>query len=143
MLAEGAIKRLTNVLTRLFKCLVKCTRPNKQGEFEMERIELLWEKRKIFSDAKDTNITVLDDFLEACAHVHMREVDIVTKKMDRKGNETEVVTKAYEPVSVRPLQAKPKKDREIKPRLLNEDGTRTIDSMDDSEMLMWSEGIID
>lgn len=143
MLAEGAIKRLTNVLTRLFKCLVRCTRPNKQGEFEMERIELLWEKRKLFSDAQNTNITVLDDFLEACAHVHMQEVDIVTKKMDRKGNETEVVTKAYEPVSVRPLQAKPKKDREIKPRLLNEDGTRTIDSMDDSEMLMWSEGIID
>lgn len=122
MIAEGAMKRLKNVLERLFKCLVKCTRPNKQGEFEMERIELLWEKRQLFSDARNTNIVVLDDFLEACAHVNVTEV----RKIDGK----DVVVQPD-----KPLQATEKKEQKVfKPRMLNDDGTRTIDSMDNDEL---------
>ena len=109
----------------------------------MERIELLWEKRKLFSDAKDTNIVVLDDFLEACAHVHVREVTTTSKHTDRNGNEKVTTTTHYEPTTARPLQATQKETKIIKPRTLNEDGTRTIDSMSEEEMLMWSEGMID
>lgn len=113
----GAITRLTNVLSRLFKCLVKCTRPNKQGEFEMERIELLWEKRKFLADRiKDDKIVVLEDFLEACAKVNIQE---------RKN----------EPLPAKPLQATSKKEHEFKPKTLNEDGTRAILAMDDTEIL--------
>ena len=73
----------------------------------------------------------------------MKDVKIKSKRMNRKGEETEVETIVYEPTEERPLQAKPKEAHVIKPKLLNEDGTRTIDSMDESEMLMWSEGMID
>lgn len=30
---------------QIFKCLVKCGRPNRQGKFTMERVELLWPER--------------------------------------------------------------------------------------------------
>lgn len=74
LLSKNTIKRLTNVLTKIFKCLVKCTRPNKAGEFEMERMELLWEKKKFLMDASKTNIVALDDFLEACSHLNIETI---------------------------------------------------------------------
>jgi hypothetical protein len=110
LMANGALKRLKSVFERLFKCLVKCTRPTKQGEFEMERIELLWEKRQIFKDP-NVSIVTIDDFLEACAHVNVTEIH--EKPLERKTED---------------------KDITIKPKLLNEDGTKTIESMTDQEL---------
>ncbi len=76
----------------------------------------------MFSDARNTNIVVLDDFLEACAHVNVTEV----RKIDGK----DVVVQPD-----KPLQATEKKEQKVfKPRMLNDDGTRTIDSMDNDEL---------
>jgi hypothetical protein len=129
LMAEGALKRLNNVLTRLFKCLVKCSRPNKAGEFEMERMELLWEKRKLFSDARDMNIVTLEDFLDTCAHVKVREVHVTME--DAEGNPVDKVTE----VADRPLERTSEvAQTNIKPKLLNEDGSKTIDAMSDQEL---------
>lgn len=134
-------KRLDNVLTRLFKCLVQCTRPNKQGEFEMQRMELLWEKRGFIKQDSE-NIVMLDEFLEACAHVHMQEVNVVRTYKQLNGEDVQKVETVYEVAknedgteNQRPFQAAPKQERPIKPRMYNEDGTRCIDSMDDAEMI--------
>lgn len=134
-------KRLDNVLERLFKCLVICTRPNKNGEFEMQRMELLWEKRG-FIKPNETNIVMLDDFLEACAHIQMREVTVKRTYKQLDGSKVEKLETTYEvaktddnPDGERPFQATPKQERKIIPRMYNDDGTRCIDSMNDSEML--------
>jgi hypothetical protein len=76
----------------------------------MERIELLWEKRQIFKDP-NVSIVTIDDFLEACAHVNVTEIH--EKPLERKTED---------------------KDITIKPKLLNEDGTKTIESMTDQEL---------
>lgn len=129
-------KRLRKVLERLFKCLVQCTRPNKQGEFEMTRQELIWEK-KGFIKHGGNEVVLLDDFLEACAHIQVQEVKVnrAYKKLD--GTVVTKVETVYEVVegSQRPFQATPKQERPINPRMYNEDGTRTIDSMDEAEMV--------
>ena len=129
-------KRLRKVLERLFKCLVQCTRPNKQGEFEMTRQELIWEK-KGFIKHGGNEVVLLDDFLEACAHIQVQEVKVnrAYKKLD--GTVVTKVETAYEVVegSQRPFQATPKQERPINPRMYNEDGTRTNDSMDEAEMV--------
>lgn len=116
LMSVGATKRLKNVLLRLFKCLVKCTRPNKTGEFEMERIELLWEPRKYISEqVRDLKIVALDEFLEACAHVNITES-----------------THKY-------LETSEKEVKSFKPKRFNEDGTKSIEAMDDTELLEASE----
>lgn len=142
--SELTTKRLANVLERLFKCLVKCTRPNKAGDFEMERMELLWEK-KGFIKPDGMNIVMLDDFLEACAHIKTREVQVKRIYKQLEGPDIEKVETTYEIVpnedgtSKRPFQVAPKQERPIKPRMYNDDGSRCIDSMNDSEMLEFSE----
>lgn len=138
-MSTKALERLKKVLERLFKCLVICTRPNKQGEFEMQRMELLWEKRGFFHDK--TNVVMLDDFLEACAHVKTQEVHVTRTYNQLDGKKINKIETTYEVVdddgnpAERPYQAAPKSVGQIKPRRFNDDGTVCIDSMDDAEML--------
>ena len=140
-MSELTTKRIHNVLERLFKCLVQCTRPNKQGEFEMNRMELLWEKKGFIKDGM--NIVMLDDFLEACAHVKTEEVKVIrTYRTPDDEEKNRIVDTQYvvvkddqNPDGVRPFQVGPKQERPIKPRMYNDDGSRCIDSMNDSEMI--------
>ena len=134
-------KRLDRVLERLFKCLVKCTRPNKAGDFEMERMELLWEKRGFINPNK-TEVVMLDDFLEACAHVKLQEIKVNRTYEQFDGKKVEKIETTYEVCKtddnkegVRPFQVAPREPKEIKPRRYNDDGTRSLESMNDSEMI--------
>ena len=138
-------ERLNKVLERLFKCLVQCTRPNKQGEFEMQRMELLWQKRG-FIKPDNMNIVMLDDFLEACAHIKTQEIQVKRTYKQLDGSEIEKVETTYEIVAnddgtgaQRPFQAAVKQESPIKPRMYNDDGSRCIDSMDEAELIEFSE----
>lgn len=44
-LATMTMDDMVKKFDQIFKCLIKCGRPNRQGKFSMERIELLWPKR--------------------------------------------------------------------------------------------------
>lgn len=117
--SKYTVERLTRVLERLFKCLVNCTRPDKKGNFEMSRVELLWEKKQFFSDRVKTATHMLDDFLEACAQSNIIDVNI--KYMQPQPNEDD--------------------SQSIKDIPLNDDGTKSIMAMDDTEIL--EAGIVD
>lgn len=108
--SANVVKRLENVLTKLFKCLVNCTRPNKAGEFEMSKVELLWEKRKFLMDAGKEDIYMLDEFLEACSHVQVTDINI------------------------KPLQATEQPDMPVKIVDTTENGEKPIDAMDETEL---------
>ena len=56
---------LENTFNKLFNCLVKVSRPAKEGIVEMERVELLWKERDSFG-TKEMNerIFALADFLD-------------------------------------------------------------------------------
>lgn len=63
--SELTMTMLKDTFEKMFKCLVKTTRPTKEGMVNMERIELLWQERE-----RNTNINIndhlfiLDEFLE-------------------------------------------------------------------------------
>jgi hypothetical protein len=44
-LAAMTMDDMVKKFDQIFKCLVKCSRPNRQGKFTMERVELLWPER--------------------------------------------------------------------------------------------------
>ena len=44
-LATMTMDDMVKKFDQIFKCLVKCGRPNRQGKFTMERVELLWPER--------------------------------------------------------------------------------------------------
>ena len=44
-LAAMTMDDMVKKFDQIFKCLVKCGRPNRQGKFTMERVELLWPER--------------------------------------------------------------------------------------------------
>ena len=49
----------------IFKCLVKCSRPNRQNKFTMERVELLWPERTTLNESISDMIdgSFINDFL--------------------------------------------------------------------------------
>ena len=58
----------------------------------MERMELLWEKKKFLMDASKTNIVALDDFLEACSHLNIETI----KYNDNNGAAEKTIDDYYE-----------------------------------------------
>ena len=44
-LATMTMDDMVKKFDQIFKCLIKCSRPNRQGKFTMERVELLWPER--------------------------------------------------------------------------------------------------
>lgn len=43
--SDLTIKRMIDIFTKIFKCLIKVSRPDKSGMVDMERIEILWKTR--------------------------------------------------------------------------------------------------
>lgn len=69
------IKKLKNTFERIFKCLVQCSRPKKDGTIHMERQELLWKKRSLFgTDNPNDNIYTLEDFLESIVPIDSAKI---------------------------------------------------------------------
>lgn len=59
------VARLKELFERLFKCLVKCSRPGKDGMMNIERQELLWKKKPEFgTDNPNDNIYTIEDFID-------------------------------------------------------------------------------
>ena len=52
-------------LEKIFNCMVKTTRPKKDGTIEMERVELLWKEREYYnSENHNESIFMLAEFLD-------------------------------------------------------------------------------
>lgn len=60
------IKKLKTTFEHIFKCLVKCSRPGKDGLIHMEKQELLWKRKPVFGeDDPNDAIYTLEDFLDS------------------------------------------------------------------------------
>jgi hypothetical protein len=73
------IKELIDKFEKIFKCLIKTSRPKKDGKVEMERIELLWKEKEYFdANIANESIYILNDFLDILKDVDseiINEVD--------------------------------------------------------------------
>lgn len=67
--AEITMLSLKETFEKIFKCLIKTTRPTKEGIVNMERVELLWQEREYNIGDPNEHLFILDEFLES-------EVDI-------------------------------------------------------------------
>ena len=74
------MKRLVDAFTGLFKCLVQCSRPDKEGNIEMERVEILWQTREQKYKDPSRNIYILTDFLDAMVEVEQADVALLDKE---------------------------------------------------------------
>lgn len=72
------IKKLKTTFEKIFKCLVKCGRQGKDGMINMERQELLWQKREdLYGGNPNDNLYILQDFIDAIipiTHVELNKV---------------------------------------------------------------------
>ena len=50
-LATMTMDDMVKKFDQIFKCLVKCSRPTRQGKFKMERVELLWPERTSINES--------------------------------------------------------------------------------------------
>ena len=64
--AAMTMEAMEEKFTQIFKCLVKCSRPNRQGKIEMERIELLWAERQTLEQSISDSVDnfFITDFLD-------------------------------------------------------------------------------
>ena len=71
------MEMLTETFEKLFKCLVKTTRPGKDGMLTMDRVELLWKERENM-DANEFNEKnyLLADFLDNTIETQNFEEDV-------------------------------------------------------------------
>ena len=74
--AQLTMKRLVDTFTGLFKCLVNCSRPDKEGNIEMERVEILWQTREQKYKDPSKNIYILNDFLDAMVEIEQINVEL-------------------------------------------------------------------
>ena len=70
------MKRLVDAFTGLFKCLVSCSRPDKAGMIEMERVEILWKTREQKYKDPSQNIYILNDCLDAIVEVEQADITL-------------------------------------------------------------------
>lgn len=63
-MAEITMLSLKETFEKIFKCLIKTTRPTKEGIVDMERVELLWQEREYYTGDKNEHLFILDEFLE-------------------------------------------------------------------------------
>jgi hypothetical protein len=67
ILIERSILTITDLVDKfmtIFKCLVKVSRPTKDGTITMDRVELLWKERSNYNDAHTENFYIINDFLD-------------------------------------------------------------------------------
>lgn len=63
-LAELSMKKIIDAFTKIFKCLIKVSRPKKGKILSLERVELLWREREaVGKDGETENVYVIDEFL--------------------------------------------------------------------------------
>ena len=63
--AQMTMKTIEDTLSRIFRCLINISRPNKAGDIEMSRVELLWKKKEFYNSTDhNNNIFILPEFLE-------------------------------------------------------------------------------
>lgn len=74
--AELTMLSLKDTFEKIFKCLIKTSRPTKEGIVEMNRVELLWQEREFYSDDKNQYVFILDEFLES-------DVDVVSCELNK------------------------------------------------------------
>lgn len=70
--AELTMKKLVTTFEKIFKCLIVCTRPGKDGMISMQPMELLWKRREFFSGDKNGMIYIMQDFLDAVTDIEDR-----------------------------------------------------------------------
>lgn len=73
--AEMTMSTLKDTFEKIFKCLIKTTRPTKEGMVTMERVELLWQERDYSHDVSN-HIFILDEFLESDVNIEIGSVKI-------------------------------------------------------------------
>lgn len=73
--AEMTMKKIHDTFTNIFKCLVECSRPDKQGMVKVKKVELLWkEKDKPESTDNNDKLFILAEFLDN-VHVEKTVID--------------------------------------------------------------------
>ena len=64
-LAQITMEKIQETFTDIFKCLVKMSRPNKQGICTLEKVELLWKEREEYEKIdKNEHSFLLAEFLD-------------------------------------------------------------------------------
>jgi hypothetical protein len=66
ILIERSIMTITDLVDKymtIFKCLVKVSRPTKDGTITMDRVELLWKEREKYDEVNMEKFYVLNEFL--------------------------------------------------------------------------------
>ena len=59
------MEKIQETFTDIFKCLVKMSRPNKQGICTLEKVELLWKERDEYEKIdKNEHSFLLAEFLD-------------------------------------------------------------------------------
>jgi hypothetical protein len=69
------IKDLIDKFTTIFKCLVKVSRPTKNGMINMERIEVLWKERDSYNTDISDKVFILNDFIDAISDSEISDID--------------------------------------------------------------------
>lgn len=67
ILIERSILTITDLIDKfmtIFKCLVKVSRPAKDGTVKMERVELLWKEKEDYSQAHTEKFYIIYEFLD-------------------------------------------------------------------------------
>lgn len=67
ILIERSILTITDLIDKfmtIFKCLVKVSRPAKDGTVKMERVELLWKEKEDYSQARTEKFYIINEFLD-------------------------------------------------------------------------------
>lgn len=72
--AEITMAMLKDKFEKIFKCLIKVSRPTKEGIVEMNRVELLWQEREYYSNDKNNHVYILEEFLDS--NVEIEHCDI-------------------------------------------------------------------
>lgn len=57
------IQDLSDKFMTIFKCLVNVSRPSKDGTIKMDRVELLWKERELYSEIYKEKIYMINEFL--------------------------------------------------------------------------------
>ena len=75
-LAALTMEDLYNKFEKIFKCLVKVSRPNKQRKITMERVDILWKWRTDYTDGMKDKIYIIEDFLGVANDASSEDVDV-------------------------------------------------------------------
>jgi hypothetical protein len=63
-MAQITMEKIQDTFDKIFKCLVKMSRPNKQGICTLEKVELLWKEREEYDKiTPGEHAFLLADFL--------------------------------------------------------------------------------